>query len=59
MAEIKKMKRAPWSYLGLAMAGCVVIGTGIGQLIGNVESGSMIGVGFGLLLMAYLMRESQ
>ena len=41
---------------GLAMGGCVLLSIGLGMLFGNVGAGTLIGVGCGLLAMAWLVR---
>lgn len=44
------------SSAGMAMAGCVVIGIGVGMLFDRTSAGTMIGIGCGLIAMALLSR---
>lgn len=37
---------------GLAFVGCIVLGTGIGMLLDNAGTGSVIGLGVGFIAMA-------
>lgn len=39
---------------GVAFAGCVVLGIGIGVLVGAAGAGTLIGIGAGFIVMALL-----
>lgn len=43
---------------GIAFVGCAVLGVGIGMLFNNAGAGSMLGVGTGFLVMAFLGKSS-
>lgn len=44
-----------WVIAGALVAACVVIGSGIGELVGNTGAWSTIGVGVGIAASAILL----
>ena len=52
MANQIKDKNGNWAVAGLAFVGCVVVGSGIGQLTNQPGTWSTIGAGAGFLVMA-------
>ncbi|MEO6761605.1 MAG: hypothetical protein ABI220_04500 [Candidatus Saccharimonadales bacterium] len=55
MANQPKQQDGIWRVAGLAMAGCIVIGTGVGQLVDRTGTWSTVGLGVGLLVMALFL----
>ncbi|WP_373894929.1 hypothetical protein ACUL41_16350 [Virgibacillus natechei] len=47
-----------YNSAGIAFVGCILLGSGIGMLFGNVAAWAAIGVGGGLISLAVLSRKS-
>ncbi|WML54884.1 hypothetical protein RCG17_09945 [Neobacillus sp. PS3-12] len=46
------MEKQKWGISGLVFVGCMFLGGGIGSLLGNTQTGWLLGMGVGFLGMA-------
>lgn len=46
------MERPNWGIGGLVFVGCMFLGGGVGSVLGNAQTGWLIGMGVGFLGMA-------
>jgi hypothetical protein len=50
--EVLAMEKQKWGISGLVFVGCMFLGGGIGSLLGNTQTGWLLGMGVGFLGMA-------
>ena len=52
-------EKSPSQLAGMICGGCMLIGMGIGWAMGNLKAGLFIGLGAGLLAMAFVLMKKR